>query len=440
MRKKNRDRIILMIVVTTMIMSMLFSTAVVSVSAAEATNIVITDMIEWSRTLDETVVDSEFAYEITVTPNMNYLQADKTLDVAVSVTNMSGKSVPALAIVALYDESDRMKNLSYISKLIALDATEKLNAGFRLPEDVTDHIVRVFVWDGQTIDDTTMQPLSEVFELDTIPEKPISHEIPPEGFDIAMNGVDYGSIEEIQYYSKTTGRTRKANVILPAGYNESKKYPVLYLLHGIGGDHREWLSGNPQYIIGNLIASGKVEDMIVVIPNCRARADDSVPMADMYSLAHFQAFDNFINDLKDDLMPYIKANYSIAEGRDKTAIAGLSMGGRTSLYIGFKMPETFGYVGAFTPAFGLLEYTNFGVTEEGLFTEDTFKLPEAYNGNTLVMISAGLSDTIVRDEPKRYHLALEKNGVKHYYYELAGGHDFTVWKDGLYNFAKELFH
>ncbi|NLY42785.1 MAG: esterase family protein [Clostridiaceae bacterium] len=416
-----QNRIILMIIVTSMIISLLLSTTAVAVLAGEGTT-------------------EDYDMDISVTSNMNYLHPDEILDVTVSVTNRSEKSVPALAIVALFDGNNEMKNVSYISKSIPVGATENMIAGFRLPEDVTDHVVRAFVWEGESLSDTTMRPLSEVFELGTEPERIISYETPPAGFDVAKSGVSYGNIVEIQYYSNTTGRMRKANVILPPGYDETKKYPVLYLLHGIGGDHREWLSGNPQYIIGNLVAAGRTDEMIVVIPNCRARADDSVPTTDMFSLAHFQEFDNFINDLKNDLMPYIKANYSVAEGRENTAIAGLSMGGRVSLHVGFTMPETFGYIGAFTPAFGILEYTNLGVTEKGLFTEDTFKLPEEYNGKTVVMISAGLNDTVVRDEPKRYHLVLEKNGTKHFYYELAGGHDFTVWKDSLYNFAKELFH
>lgn len=260
----------------------------------------------------------------------------------------------------------------------------------------------------------------------------------PIGFDTQKKDVEYGEITTIEYDSKTTGVKRKANIILPAKYDENKQYPVLYLFHGIGGDENEWRYGNPQYVIGNLIASGEAEEMIVVIPNCRARENDAVPKEDMFSLPHFQAFDNFINDLNNDLMPYIKEHYSVAEGRENTAIAGLSMGGRESLNIGFKMPETFGYIGAFCPAFGIFGYTNNAVTEEGLFTEDTFTIPDTYK--TFIMIVKGKSDNVVNDEPEKYHNVLVKNKVEHIYYEAVGGHDFTVWKNGLYNFAKELFH
>lgn len=258
----------------------------------------------------------------------------------------------------------------------------------------------------------------------------------PAKFDQKNSSVNtYGTLSTISYHSTTTGTTRKARIILPAGYSTDTKYPVLYLLHGIGGDQNEWLGGNPVNVIGNLIAEGKAKDMIVVMPNVRARENDAGNPDDAYTPAHFTAFDNFINDLRDNLMPYMKANYSIAEGRLNTAIAGLSMGGRESLYIGLTMPETFGYIGAFEPAPGVLPYS----TEKGLFTEDAFKLPDVYNNRTFIMIVKGTTDTVVNNYPVDYHNALTKNGTIHTYYVTEGGHDFTVWKNGLYNFVRRIF-
>ncbi|MBQ7776762.1 MAG: esterase family protein [Lachnospiraceae bacterium] len=259
----------------------------------------------------------------------------------------------------------------------------------------------------------------------------------PEGFDMIQEGVSYSEITEIEYPSQTTGTNRKANIILPVNYDEEKKYPVLYLLHGIGGDHNEWLYGEPATILGNLQAAGEAEEMIVVIPNVRARADDKGNPSDIFSLGHYEAFNNFINDLRDDLMPYIEQNYSVAIGRENTAIAGLSMGGRTSLYIGFSMPETFGYIGAFCPAPGIFAYTNYGVSEDGLFIKESFTIPEELD--TFVMIVEGETDDIVKNWPKEYHEALEQNQVEHVYYVTEGGHDFTVWKHGLYNYIKNIF-
>lgn len=245
--------------------------------------------------------------------------------------------------------------------------------------------------------------------------------------------VQYGTIDYVKYDSTTTGTQRKLKVLLPAGYDESKTYPVLYLLHGIGGDQNEWLGAKPEIIIGNLIAQGDAPEMIVVFPNVRARANDAANPRDIYTPAHFAAFDNFINDLRDDLMPFMKANYAIAEGRENTAIAGLSMGGREALYIGLTMPETFGYVGAFCPAPGVLPYN----VEKGLFPTADFRAAEGFD--TFIMINAGKTDGVVGDWPKTYSDTLTANGTEHIFYVTDGGHDFQVWKHGLYNFAKRIF-
>lgn len=249
-------------------------------------------------------------------------------------------------------------------------------------------------------------------------------------------GVQYGVINQIQYKSTTTGTVRQANVLLPPGYSEDKKYPVLYLLHGIGGDENEWMGANPKTLIGNLVASGEAKEMVVVFPNVRARVADGGNPADIFSIPHFQAFDNFINDLRDNLMPFIKEHYSIATGRENTAIAGLSMGGREALYIGLTLPEVFGSIGAFSPAFGLLPYTNNDVTEEGLFTEHTLKLPDG--SHSFILILTGDNDVVVRDEPLRYHKVLKQNGVEHMFDITSGGHDFKVWSEGLYRFVKSI--
>ena len=256
---------------------------------------------------------------------------------------------------------------------------------------------------------------------------------PPAGFDQKQENVTYGKLVYHTYQSTTTGRERKCYALLPPGYDAEKEYPILYLLHGIGGDHNEWLGGKPDAVIGNLINAGKAREMIVIIPNIRARANDSVNGSDMYSPAHFAAFDNFINDLKNDLMPFIESKYKIAPGRENAAIAGLSMGGREALYIGLTMSDTFGYVGAFCPAPGVLPYD----VEKGLFEKENFA-PRTED-DTFILINAGASDGVVGDWPQAYSDALTENGVEHIFYVTAGGHDFNVWKHGLYNFVSRIF-
>lgn len=266
--------------------------------------------------------------------------------------------------------------------------------------------------------------------------QPITYDVPSD-FDKKLNGVAYGKVVKKQYYSTTTGKKRNVNVIVPPDYTTEKEYPVLYLFHGIGGDEDEWQQGNPAYVVGNLVAEGLAKEMIIVIPNCRARANDKAVTE--FSLEHYAAFDNFINDLRDNLMPFIEENYSIATGRKNTAIAGLSMGGRESLNIGLHMPETFGYIAAFSPGFGVFAYEANGVKEDGLFTEETFRLPDEYKDHTLLMINNGISEGGENALGGQCHKVLEKNEMPHLFYVTEGGHDFKVWKHGLYNFALQIF-
>lgn len=252
------------------------------------------------------------------------------------------------------------------------------------------------------------------------------------------DGVTYGEYRLIEYPSDVTDTNRKANVLLPPNYDEQKQYPILYLLHGIGGDEEEWFLSNPREILGNLMAEGKIPEMIAVLPNVRARKEDKGNPEDIYTKPHFDAFDKFILDLERNLMPYMKEHFSVMDGRENTAIGGYSMGGRETLYIGFSRPQLFGYIGAFSPAFGILPYGNNGVVEEGLIAEDEFKLPEQYPA--FVMVMNGDHDLVVRDEPTRYHNALVNTKTEHVFYEVAGGgHDHEVWSNGLYNYVINLF-
>jgi len=248
---------------------------------------------------------------------------------------------------------------------------------------------------------------------------------PPAGFDAKTAGADYGILTEKTYYSKTTGADRKCYVYTPPGYDAGLTYPVLYLLHGIGGTHTEWNGGKPNEILSNLINDGKAEPMIVVIPNVRAMNPDSVP-SNIYGETSVNAFHNFINDLRDDLMPFVKKNYPVSDDRGKSAIAGLSMGGMESLHIGCRMPETLGYIGAFSaaPAMPL--------------SAAEMTIPDAYKDKTFFMLCCGLQDNLIGNS-QTYNKNLTDNGVKTAYYEIPGGHDFTVWKNGLYHFAQCIF-
>lgn len=254
-------------------------------------------------------------------------------------------------------------------------------------------------------------------------------------FDTRKTDVPYGVMEQITYYSTVSENDRKANVILPPNYNKNKKYPVLYLLHGIGGDENEWLGGNPNEVISNLVAEGKAKEMIIVIPNIRVRHKSVTTPPEFFSVEHFREFDKFLAEIRDNLKPYIEKHYSVLPGRNNQAVAGLSMGGRSALHVGINLIDDFAYMGAFTPAVGVLPYD----MEDGLFTKSTLKIPAKYKKNTLIMILKGDDDGVVKEWPQEYSKALQKNGIEHVYYTTPGGHDFNVWKKGLHDFAGRIF-
>ncbi len=244
----------------------------------------------------------------------------------------------------------------------------------------------------------------------------------------------YGKLEKIRYYSVVSESERAANVIVPAEYDGSEPLPVLYLLHGIGGDENEWLGARPVETLGKMIANGEASKMIVVIPNIRVHKKGTKEPS-FFSRERFQEFDVFIDDLQKSLMPEIEKRYSVATDRESQAIAGLSMGGREALYIGVKLCDKFAYVGAFEPAPGVLPYP----AEPGLLTKETATFPEEYKKSTYLLITKGTRDSVVGANPKTYADVFEANGVDPHFTELEGGHDFSVWKASLELFARRIF-
>ena len=240
-------------------------------------------------------------------------------------------------------------------------------------------------------------------------------------------GIPAGKLDSIQYESKTVGSIRKALVYTPPGFSKSKKYPVLYLLHGIGGDEKEWLKGGtPQIILDNLLAEGKIKPMIVVLPNGRAIKDDRAT-GNIMSPEKVQGFANFERDLLDDLIPFIEKTYPTLTDRENRAIAGLSMGGGQSLNFGLGNLDKFAWVGGFSSAPNTKQPEVLVPNPE-----------EAKKKLKLLWISCGDADGLISFS-KRTHEYLLKNNVPHVYYIEPGVHDFKVWKNGLYMFSQFLF-
>lgn len=247
------------------------------------------------------------------------------------------------------------------------------------------------------------------------------------GFDVVRQSIPHGKIDTITYLSKAVGTNRHALVYTPPGFDKSKKYPVLYLLHGIGGDEYEWLrNGQPQVILDNLYADNKLEPMIVVLPNGRAMKDDRAT-GNIFDSVKVQAFSVFEKDLINDLIPFVEKKYPAIKDREHRAIAGLSMGGGQTLNFGLGNLNTFAWVGGFSSA------PNTKKPEE-LVPNPT----EAAEKLKLLWISCGDKDNLISFS-ERTHNYLVVNKVPHIYYVESGYHDFKVWKNDLYMFSQLLF-
>jgi enterochelin esterase-like enzyme len=249
---------------------------------------------------------------------------------------------------------------------------------------------------------------------------------PPAGFDTRRDEISRGKLETVEYDSTTVGVKRKARVYTPPGYTTDQKYPVLYLLHGIGGDENEWSRGGvPDVILDNLYADKKAIPMIVVMPNGRASKDltarDPIPKQS-------PAFATFEKDLLTDLIPFIEKTYSVKADRESRALAGLSMGGGQSLNFGLGNLDTFAWVGGFSSAPNTRP-------PEGLIKNHA----EAAKNLRLLYVSCGDKDGLFRIS-EGVHKMLDEKKVPHLYNVIPGGrHDFKVWKGDLYHFSQLLF-
>jgi len=248
---------------------------------------------------------------------------------------------------------------------------------------------------------------------------------PPDGFNARRDDIPHGKREMIEYDSKTVGATRKMQVYTPPGYSTDKKYPVLYLLHGIGGDETEWERfATPDVLLDNLIADGKAKPMIIVMPNGRAQKDDR---AEGNVFASAPAFAVFERDLLDDVIPAIESRYSASPKREDRALAGLSMGGGQSLNFGLTHLDTFAWIGGFSSA------PNTRPPAE--------LIPDpaaAKKQLKLLWLSCGNKDGLIRIS-QGMHAYLKEHDIPHVWNVDNYGHDATHWRNNLWHFAQKLF-
>jgi enterochelin esterase-like enzyme len=257
------------------------------------------------------------------------------------------------------------------------------------------------------------------------PDDKATFPTPPEGFDKPREGIAHGKIETVEYDSKSVSNRRKALVYTPPGYSAEKKYPALYLLHGIGGDEEEWhRGGHPEIILDNLIAENKAVPMIIVMPNGRAQPDDRPGSNTMATAPAFAKFDK---DLLGDLIPFIQSKYSVKTDRENRALAGLSMGGGQSLNFGLGNLDTFAWIGGFSSA------PNTKAAAE--LVPDPERAKKQLK---LLYISCGNKDGLIRIS-QGVHAYLKEHDVPHIWQVDEHAHDFHHWKNSLYHFSQLIF-
>lgn len=271
--------------------------------------------------------------------------------------------------------------------------------------------------------------------VENAPDK-VAQTLCPEYYSERRESVVYATKQAITYYSNTTGCERRANILLPADYSKEQKYPVLFYLHGIFGNEESMLeeANRSDVIIGNLKADGIIKDAIVVFPNMFATGDPDLQPG--FEREQIVPYDNFINDLVNDLVPYIEANYSVIADREHRAVIGFSMGGRETLFIGLMRSDMFGSFAAIAPAPGLVPSKDMMMEHEGQYdSEEAMNLAHSDSKPELVMVCCGTNDSVVGQFPANYHRILTENKVEHLWYEVPqADHDNNAIKSGYYNF------
>lgn len=255
-----------------------------------------------------------------------------------------------------------------------------------------------------------------------------------------VNQVPHGTVAKRWYTSPGLGMERRITVYTPPGYETSTtQYPVLYLLHGAGGDEEAWMDlGRTAQIMDNLIATGKAKPMLVVMPNANVTQDAAPGMGkDGFYKPVFMApktMDGTYEANFMDIVGFVEQHYKVVANKENRAIAGLSMGGFHSLHISRFYPNTFDYVGLFSAAIMAREDATAKVYSD---FEGTLK-KQMDNGYKLYWIGIGKTDFLFKAN-QEFRANLDKLGMKYEYVETDGGHIWRNWRIYLTEFVPKLF-
>lgn len=255
-----------------------------------------------------------------------------------------------------------------------------------------------------------------------------------------VNVVPHGTVSKQWYHSGTLGIDRRLTVYTPAGYETSgKRYPVFYLLHGMGGDENAWSElGRAAQIMDNLIAQGKAEPMILVMTNGNAGLEAAPGESSLGFAAPTtnlpKTMEGSFETHFPEVVKFIDKNYRTKANKKSRAIAGLSMGGFHSMHISKQYPDMFGYVGLFSAAIMPNKDATSPIYSdiEGKLKVQFAKKPALY------WIAIGKTDFLYKAN-EEYRKLLDEKGYPYEYLETDGGHIWKNWRIYLTEFAPKLF-
>ena len=257
-----------------------------------------------------------------------------------------------------------------------------------------------------------------------------------------VGDVPHGTVQKVWYPSPTANMTRRMTIYTPAGYADSREsYPVLYLLHGMGGDEEAWSElGRAAQIMDNLIAQGKAEPMIVVMPNGNI-SQEAAPgekagsfAQPSFNLPH--TMDGLYEEAFPDIVKYVEAHYRVKADKRHRAVAGLSMGGFHSFYLSANHPDWFDYVGLFSAAV-MREPRDGGAS--AIYKDLDGKLARLFAAKPqLYWIGIGRDDFLYEMNAD-LRRQFDEKGYRYTYVESTGGHIWRNWRCYLTEFAQLLF-
>ena len=257
---------------------------------------------------------------------------------------------------------------------------------------------------------------------------------------VAVHDVPHGTVEAVWYDSPTLNAKRRMMIYLPPGYEQGRqRYPVFYLLHGTGGDETVWLEqGHAAQVLDNLIATGKAEPMIVVMPNGHTDTPAAPGMGpnnnEQPSFAHKQWMEGTFEQSFNDIVNWVDNNYRTRAAKRYRAIAGLSMGGYHTLYISANQPDDFAYVGLFSAAISRMDQG-----KSKIYDDLEAKLVTQFKQRPrLYWIGIGKDDFLYKDNAE-FRKMLDKNRLRYTYHESGAGHEWANWRDYLIIFTQQLF-